>query len=513
MNDLTPLAQMLVKQMRHFGRDGHTHAPINALMESIKNANKATDTELVMALSEAIDEGHLIKTKIDDETVIYIPSVYQMEKSVAKRLALMLSKSLQPLSQSKLQHALTNIRRTSKLSEEQQNAVQGVVTHKISVLTGGPGTGKTTTLRAILDVCDTMNITYEMAAPTGAAAKRMSHSTGRNAATIHRMLGWNPEENTFAHTPEYHLPTDMIIIDEASMLDLWLLHHLLRAVSENCRLLFVGDVNQLPSVGSGNVLKDIIGSEVVNVNNLTTIFRQSEDSVIVTNARAINMGQMPDLNNRSKDFFMFAVADQQVSDMVADIVANRIPDKFGYAPDDIQVLSAKYKGTGGVNEVNSRLQQQLTGSNWSVRLKQGLIQVGDRVIQTKNNYDHNVMNGEVGQVIFINKQDKTITINFEGNRVVYPYNKMWMVKLAYAITTHRSQGNEFPVVVIPITSNMGHMLQRNLLYTAITRAKEMIVLVGSRAAVKQAIDNNTADKRWTGLTYRIRRTIADSIRA
>lgn len=504
MDHLTPLAQVLVKAMRQFGRDGHTHAPINELMSSVRDNCSATDTELVMALTEAIDEGFLVKTEIVDETVIYVPSVYQMEKSIAQRLVLMADKRLPAMSNAKLRAILKRIRRSTCLTDEQFEAVSGTICNKIAVLRGGPGTGKTTTLKAILDVADAMHIKTLLAAPTGQAAKRMTQSTGRPAATVHRMLGYNPEDNDFAYNPDRYLPTEMVVIDESSMLDLWLVHHLLRAVDEKTRILFVGDVNQLPSVGAGNILKDVIASDVAHVSNLTTIFRQSAESHIVTHARAINTGEMPALDNRSADFFMFRVPDEKVSEIVTDIVANRIPEKFGYKAEEIQVLSAMYKGSGGVDEINTSLQSQITDSSWVVRLKGGIYKVGDRVVQTKNNYEDDVMNGQVGQIAFIDKKKKTVTIDFEGNRVVYPYKKMWMVKLAYAITTHRSQGSEYPVVVIPLTRNQGQMLQRNLLYTAITRAKQMVVLVGSDEAVQAAINNVSAHERWTALAYRIR---------
>lgn len=504
MNNLTPLAQAFVKAMRQFGRDGHTYAPIKDLMDTVRQRHAVSDTELVMALAEAVDEGCLIKTEIERETVVYVPAVFQMEKSVAQRLLLMANKRLRPLSHSKLCAMLKRVRRGTTLSDEQMRAVESTLRHKIAVLTGGPGTGKTTTLKAILDVAEAMNLKTVLAAPTGQAAKRMSQSTGRTASTVHRLLGYNPEANEFAFNPDRYLSADLIVIDESSMLDLWLTHHLLRALHEDTRILFVGDVNQLPSVGAGNVLKDIIASEVAHVCNLTTIFRQSDDSVIVTNARAINNGKMPQLDNRAQDFFMFRCEDEQVSDLVTDIVANRIPNAFGYAAEDIQVLSAVYKGTGGVDEINTRLQSNLTDSEWSVRLKQGTYKVGDRVIQTRNNYEVDVMNGQVGQITFISKRDKTVTIDFEGNTVVYAYKTMWMVKLAYAITTHRSQGSEYPVVVIPVTTSMQFGLQRNLLYTAITRAKQMVVLVGSDEAVKAAIHNCSADARWTGLAHCIR---------
>ena len=504
MEQLTALAQTIVKTMRQFGRDGHTHTPIHALMNAVRNKHSVDDTELVMALTEAIDEGFLLKTDIKDETVIYVPAVFQMEKSIAQQLTRMAETRLSPMSQSKLGATLKRMRRSSTLSDEQFQAVTGTITNKVTVLTGGPGTGKTTTLKAILDVADAMHIKYLLAAPTGQAAKRMAQSTGRTAVTIHRMLGYNPEENDFAYNKDRQLSTDMVIVDESSMLDLWLLHHLLRALDKHTRILLVGDVNQLPSVGAGNVLKDIIVSGVAHVSNLSTIFRQSEDSHIVTHARAINAGEMPVLDNHSTDFFMFRVADEQVSEMVTDIVANRIPQKFGYAPEEIQVLSAMYKGVGGVDGINTSLQNLMTDSSWSVQLKGGIYKVGDRVIQTKNNYDDDVMNGQTGQITFIDKQKRIVRIDFDGNQVSYPYKKMWMVKLAYAITTHRSQGSEYPVVVIPITCNQGQMLQRNLLYTAITRAKQMVVLVGSVEAIREAIHNVSADERWTALAYRIR---------
>jgi exodeoxyribonuclease V alpha subunit len=446
----------------------------------------------------------LVKTTLHQDTVIYVPSVFQMEKSVAKRLTRMAEKKLPPMRSSKYRQVLKHIGQTTTLSDEQLRAVHGTLQHKVTVLTGGPGTGKTTTLRAILDAAEAMHIDTLLAAPTGQAAKRMTQSTERPATTVHRMLGYNPAEQDFAYTPDRYLPTDMVVIDEASMLDLWLVHHLLRALSAETRLLLVGDVDQLPSVGAGNVLKDLIASGLAHVSNLTTIFRQDDDSAIVSHARAINSCTMPALDNRAADVFMFRCADDAVSDLVTDIVANRIPANFDYSPDDIQVLSAMYKGTGGVDEINARLQRRLTDSAWHVRLKGTRYTVGDRVIQTRNNYDDDVMNGQVGQVVFIDKTQQAVTIDFDGRRVVYPYKRMGMVKLAYAITTHRSQGSEYPVVVIPVTTSMTFGLQRNLLYTAVTRAKHLVVFVGSDDAVQAAIDNVSADQRWTALAYRLR---------
>ena len=492
MQHLSLLAQEMVKTVSRFVRNGHTYIPTMELVKAVRA--DYTDTELIDALHEAIDEGHLIKTVLPDETTaIYQPAMYQMEKSTARRLQVIAETPVAPIQMT-----------TEKgdLSNEQAQAVRGCLSRKIAVLTGGPGTGKTTTLKSAIDIAEAAGLSVILCAPTGQAAKRMRQATGREATTIHRLLGYNPETKECSLNKDNRLVGDLVVIDESSMLDLWLLHSLLRAVEDNMRILFVGDVDQLPSVAAGNVLSDIISSGIAYVAHLTKTFRQGNGSCIIQNAQAIKNGMMPALDNQNRDFFMFNVSPDKAGEMVADIVANRIPKTFGFQPDEIQVLSPMYKGDAGVDDINTRLQQKLNpDSSWYVKHKNGIYKVGDRVIQIKNNYETGIMNGEVGQVVFIDKKNRTVTIQFDA-RVIYTYKELWQIKLAYSITIHRSQGSEYKAVVIPVLEGNA-MLQRHLLYTAITRAKQLVVLVGSGKAVQEAVNNISASQRWTALVARI----------
>lgn len=492
IENLSLLAQKMIKIFARFTRNGHTHVPLSEFVKTV--CGDHTDTELVEALHEAIDEGFLIKTPLPDGTsALYQPAMYQMEKSAARHLKW--------IAETPVFQVLDANQSNTTLSDEQAEAVRGCLAHNLSVLTGGPGTGKTTTLKAVIDIVIRGDMAVMLCAPTGQAAKRMGIATGYEATTIHRMLGYNPESKTFIHNHDNPLQADFIVIDESSMLDLWLLHNLLKALKEGTRLLFVGDIHQLPSVGAGNVLNDIIASDIAYVAHLTKVFRQDDGSCISANAQAIKNGITPVLDNKNHEFFMFTAEEDNVGEMVADIVANRIPKAFGLSKEDIQVLSPTYKGEAGVDAINSRLQEQFNCSRWYVQHQGLLFKVGDRVIQIRNNYEDGVMNGEVGQIMFIDKKNKTITIQFDS-KVTYPYKQLWQVKLAYAITIHRSQGSEYVAVVMPVIKGMS-MMQRNLLYTAITRAKKLVVLVGSEVAIQEAIQNVSATQRWTALATRI----------
>jgi exodeoxyribonuclease V alpha subunit len=394
-----------------------------------------------------------------------------------------------------------------QLSERQREAVRTALTHKVTVLTGGPGTGKTTTVRTVIDLLDRFRCRYALAAPTGRAAKRLAEMSGRTAKTVHRLLGFKPGEG-FAYDETNPLDVDMLIVDEASMLDLLLTNHLLKALDLGTHLLLVGDVDQLPSVGAGNVLRDVIDSGQVPVVRLDLIFRQAQDSLIITNAHRINAGKMPVFRKTASDFFLFVQDDpDQAGDLVVDIVQNRIPRKFGYDPmDDIQVLSPMYRGAVGVTHLNERLQAALNPPSprkAERRLGGRLFRTGDRVIQLRNNYDLDVYNGDVGRVRAVDAVNHALQVRYDERMVEYAWDEADELALAYAVSVHKSQGSEYRAVVIPVMTSHYMMLQRPVLYTAVTRAQELVVLVGSRRAIAIAVRNDKVTQRHSGLSVRL----------
>jgi exodeoxyribonuclease V alpha subunit len=384
------------------------------------------------------------------------------------------------------------------------------LTNKVTVLTGGPGTGKTTTVRTIIRLLDAKSFTYALAAPTGRAAKRLAEATGREAKTIHRLLEFKPHKGSlFQRNQENPVEADMVIVDEASMLDLLLTNSLLKAIHPESHLLLVGDVDQLPSVGAGNVLKDIIGSGVAAVVHLDEIFRQAEGSLIIENAHRINRGEMPLFLKSAADFFLFPAQDaDRAADLVVDLVQNRVPGKFGLDPmDDIQVLSPMHRGAAGVGELNRRLQVALNPQakgRAEVRLKSQVYRLGDRVMQIRNNYDKEVYNGDMGRITALDPVNQVLAVRVDDQDVIYEFSELDELVHAYAVSVHKSQGSEYPVVVLPMLTQHYMLLQRNLLYTAVTRARELVVLVGSRRALALAVGNNKIMERHTALDARLR---------
>jgi len=427
------------------------------------------------------------------------------------------------------------------LTPRQMEAVQAALTHRVTVLTGGPGTGKTTTVRSIIRLAEAAGVKTVLASPTGRAAKRLSEAAGRPAKTIHRLLEVKPAEGfKFSRNEENPLEADLVIVDEASMLDLILTNNLLKAIPPGAHLLLVGDVDQLPSVGAGNVLNDVIeaveqgtgirsqGSGVrdqgsVNgrspdsrlltpdacaVVRLDTIFRQEEGSFIITNAHRINRGEMPILDNRNAlDFFLFREEDPlKAADLVVELVQERIPRKFGFKPEDIQVLSPMHRGEVGVAALNARLQSTLNpgGPQTTERLVGGRVfRSGDRVMQIRNNYDKDVFNGDMGRVAGIDLEDQVLSVSMDGHTVAYDFLELDELVHAYAISIHKAQGSEFPVIVAPLLTTHYMMLQRNLLYTAVTRAQKLVVLVGSPRAIGIAVKADRAKERFSGLAERL----------
>jgi exodeoxyribonuclease V alpha subunit len=516
----------IVYVLNEMSNDGHVFSPqaelinrtadlLNVGPELISPAIDRLANEDRVRLDALPDKPHQDSTNnflppiregsaVYDAPVVYLTPFYQGEIGVAERLST-LNYTL-PTRLSDMPPSFLPLDTT--LSPEQQEAVRIALSNPVSILTGGPGTGKTTAIKALITALELGRKKYALASPTGRAAKRISEATGRSASTIHRLLGFSPGEG-FKFNANNPLPVDMLVVDEASMLDLILMNTLLKALKPGTHLLLVGDVDQLPSVGAGDVLRDIIKSDLVPVIRLSLIFRQAADSHIITNAHRINQGQMPLFAQDSQDFFLFsAESPEEAAQWVQDVVSARIPARFGLRPNDqIQVLAPMYRGPAGVNGLNERLQTVLNppAAKKAEKILFGQnFRVGDRVMQVQNNYDKEVFNGDIGVLTAMNLIDHVLRVEFDGHSVDYDWSEADQLVLAYAVSIHKAQGSEFPAVVIPLVTAQYLMLQRNLLYTAVTRAKQLCVLVGSRRAISIAVHNNKVSQRNTALDLRLR---------
>jgi len=498
----TPITQLSARAEGLLEVDGEL---IQAGIERLSASDRVRKEHINQMSAKTSEASHRIaeSAEVYEEPVIYLTPFFHSEKGVAARLHGLISHPVKAWQESLWFEA-------KGLSPEQKAALQTAVHHPISILTGGPGTGKTTCLKALIEILETKNIPYALASPTGRAAKRLSEATLRPASTIHRLLGFSPNGG-FQYHENNPLKINFLIIDEASMLDLLLTYHVLKALRPGTQLLFVGDVDQLPSVGAGDVLRDIIASGVVPVSRLKTIFRQAEDSQIVTNAHRINMGQMPYFSKTSQgDFFLFPAEDAETtSTWLAELVSTRIPDKFGMNPiKDIQVLSPMYRGAAGVDSLNRLLQAHLNPAS-AQKPEQKLFgttfRVGDKVMQIRNNYDKDVYNGDIGYVHYLDQVEQNMVVVMdETQHVIYDFSETDELVLAYAVSVHKSQGSEFPAVVVPVLTQHYVMLQRNLIYTAITRATRLCVLVGNQRAIRIAINNNKVAKRYSNLARRLK---------
>lgn len=394
------------------------------------------------------------------------------------------------------------------LAPEQLEAVRTAARSKVMVLTGGPGTGKTTIINAIIKLFGEVRARILLAAPTGRAAKRMSETSGRESRTIHRLLEYSPKEDGFARNEDNPLACGLLVVDEASMMDTLLFYHLLKAVPLGATLVLVGDVHQLPSVGPGNVLSDIITSGVVPVVELTEIFRQSAESEIICNAHLINKGEIPSLESskeRLSDFYFIHQNDaEKAAELIVDLVRNHIPRRFNLDPvDDIQVLTPMHKGAVGAGRMNASLQEALNPHGIEVRRGDRCFRLHDKVMQIRNNYDKDVFNGDMGRISFMDVRERTLSITFDERVVPYDFDELDELAPAYAISIHKSQGSEYPAVVIPVMMQHYVLLQRNLIYTGVTRGKKLVILVGETRALHTAIKNNKTRKRFTRLAQRL----------
>ena len=452
--------------------------------------------------------GHVVR----EERAVYLAPFYYGEVGVTRRLQALIESPatrLAPFRSVDWDALLAQVTRNSavELSSQQREAVRAALTHKVTVLTGGPGTGKTVSVRTVIAALEALSRRYALCAPTGRAAKRLAEATERPAKTVHRLLEYSPLKG-FRRNEENPLEVDCLIVDEASMLDLLLTNHLLKAVDPAAHVLFVGDVDQLPSVGAGDVLRDVIGSGRAAVVRLTTIFRQAADSGIVVNAHRINRGQMPILN-RFDDFYFFSKEDpQEAADLLVDIVQHRIPRKFGLdSVDDVQVLAPMYRGACGVANLNTSLQEALNPASSHKaerRLGGRAFRVGDKVMQVRNNYNRDVYNGDIGRVTGMDPVGQTLVVTIDGRPVLYDWGEADELVHAFAVSVHKSQGAEYTAVVMPVLTQHYLMLQRNLLYTGITRAKRLVVLVGTRRAIGIAVHNDKVRERHSGLSVRLR---------
>ena len=510
--------------LSRMAEDGHVYVP-QAELEPEAAEILGVPAERVTTVLQALENSELVRREtliydipaeqnraaaVREEEAVYLPALYFSETGLTRQVRRLIE---HPTSRLRGAGRLTSsgaktVPGAPALTAQQQQAIQATLAHKLTILTGGPGTGKTTTLRTLLDTLDAGGHTYALASPTGRAAKRLTEATGREARTIHRLLEFKPGEG-FGRNEHNPIDADLIVIDEASMLDLVLAYNLLRAVGSDSHLLLVGDIDQLPSVGAGDVLRDLIASDVAAVVRLETIFRQAADSLIIRNAHRINQGLMPETQADAQDFFLFIKDEpEETATLLVDIVAKRIPHKFGLDPlDDVQVLAPMYNGALGVTRLNTILQETLNppgGRKVEKRLGGRVFRVGDKVMQTVNNYDKSVYNGDIGRVTAIDPIGQTLTVSIDGAPVVYDFLEADELMHAFAVSVHKSQGSEYPCVVIPVVVQHYLMLQRNLLYTAVTRARRLVVLVGTRRAIQIAVRTNPVVQRHTALDWRLK---------
>ena len=491
--------------------NGHCCIPEMALVDKTAKILQVNNQIIFTILKERIDNGSLNTEVVGGETLIYPPYLYYAEKKVATRL-LQLQQATEPLSEDNLSLFIKVWEKDNQiqLAQKQKEAIKACLHHGVLVLTGGPGTGKTTVIKGILSILKAQGLKIRLAAPTGRAAKRLSETTGQKALTIHRLLEANnlaQDDNLqlgFSKDIDDQLDADVIILDEVSMVDIVLMHHFLNAVPDGCRIILVGDTDQLPAVGPGSVLKDIIRSQKIPAIRLDEIFRQAQTSMIIQNAHIINAGRLPDLRKQYSDFVFYELNDDtSITQKILDLCTKDLPHEGFDVLKDVQVLSPMHRFLCGVENLNLMLQEQLNPKKNQDELKYSsqTFRVGDKVMHIRNNYQKNVFNGDIGFIQDINNEK--LTVDYFDHIVTYEKNELNELTLAYASSVHKSQGSEYKVVIIPLSTSHYIMLQRNLLYTAITRAKQKVIIIGSKKALMTAIQSNRTQKRYTLLAERL----------
>lgn len=506
----------IIYVLHHLSEEGHVYYPYEPLIEKCKEMLLVEQDVIVRAFGNISVEKKIVIEDLNEDLdefkennkAVYLAKYHFCETSIARRLKNLLT------SQKSIRHAdpvkaieWVQQQLSIQLAEKQKQAVKSALENKVLVITGGPGTGKTTIINAILKILSRLHCVVMLAAPTGRAAKRMSETTGYDAKTIHRLLEFNFKQGGFTRNEENPLSCDVLIIDEASMIDIILMHHLIKAVPATSLFILVGDVHQLPSVGAGTILQDIIESGFVPVVTLNEIFRQAKESRIIINAHKINQGIIPQFDPHldETDFYFIPQEDpERVLDIIIKLVKERIPAKFGFdSVNDIQVLTPMYKGIVGAANLNTELQKVLNPGNDVLVRGMKNFRVNDKVMQIRNNYDKEVFNGDIGRIITIDRENQEVVIDFDGKQVTCDYADLDEIVLSYAVSVHKSQGSEYPSVVIPLLTQHYVLLQRNLLYTAVTRGKKLVVIVGTKKALAIAVKNDKTQKRYTYLKYRL----------
>ncbi len=491
--------------------EGHVYYPLESLLEKCVEILEVDQDAITKALESLSSDKRIVIERLSgqDTVAVYLSTFYMCETGVASRVKTL---TRAPYSRRKVdaEKAVEWVEReiSMSLAMNQIEAVKSALDSKIMVITGGPGTGKTTIIKAILAIFERLSVEILLAAPTGRAAKRMSEATGREAKTIHRMLEFSPNKGGFQRDDKHPLVCDLLIIDEASMIDTVLMYNLLKAVPLHSTLILIGDVNQLPSVGPGNVLQDIIESRAVPVVRLLEIFRQAQDSSIIVNAHLINSGVIPRLEASTEgwnDFYFIEKTEpEEALATILKLVCERIPKAFGFDPiDDVQILTPMNRGTVGASNLNLELQKALNPGEEGVMRGGRSFRINDKVMQIRNNYDKDVYNGDIGRISRIDRENQEVTIIFDGRAVSYDYPDLDEIVLAYAVSVHKSQGSEYPCVVIPLLTQHYVLLQRNLLYTAVTRGRKLVIVVGSKKAMAIAVKNDKPQNRYTFLKERL----------
>ena len=480
--------------------EGHVYAGEEQLVKTAGQLLEAGETAIRDTLAGMLQAEDLIL----DKDAIYLPPFYHAECGTSRRLRDLAQSTGRSLFDGLFDPSSLTAETGIEYDEVQLAAIRQAVTSKVMVLTGGPGTGKTTTTQGIIAALKKAGLRVLLAAPTGRAAKRMSEATGMEAKTIHRLLEYNPQDG-YKRNDENPLEGDALIVDECSMIDILLMNNLLKAVPVGMRLVLVGDIDQLPSVGAGNVLRDVIDSQRIPVVRLVRIFRQAQKSRIVMNAHTINQGRFPDTSNgRDTDFFFMREDDpERAAETIVRLVKERLPRAYRESPDRIQVLTPMQRGVVGAANLNLLLQQALNPSGPSLSRGGYTYRQGDRVMQLRNNYDKDVFNGDLGYIREVDTEERTLKVDFDGKWVEYDVTELDELTLAYATTIHKAQGSEYPIVVMPVLMTHFVMLQRNLIYTGITRAKKICVLLGAAKALAYAVRNVSVLKRNTRLKERL----------